>query len=138
MAIDLITVHATATDSYGFTMTFVSDSDEPYLRQAPTGTVWSHEDAVKRALAVADLYNLTADEVAGIDKPANRPVVARHDGHVCTYCGKPIPATGGRGRPRKIHAECQAEMKQRKADSKPGTTKRQAQAEAKAMIAEAS
>lgn len=114
MAIDLITVHA-AKHGYAFTMTFADDETEPYVRQATTAPGWDHDEAVNRALSVGRLYGLTADEIAGIDKPAARPVIARHDGHDCTACGIAIPATGGRGRPRKIHVECAEKIAAEKA-----------------------
>jgi len=102
-----ITVHPVESGSAAFGFTYVTDASDgiraAYVntRQGEDSAPWGHAEATNRANTVA---SMTGHFVVQSDE---RPVVmVTGSGNTCEKCGLPIPPTGKRGRPRKVHVEC--------------------------------
>jgi hypothetical protein len=105
----MIHVHPVAN---GFGFTYVSESDigavATYVRQGDESQPWSQAEASHRADTVATMVgtHVVQNAEAPVIMLANGP-----KGQNCEVCGNPIPPTGKRGRPRKVHAECAEQAK---------------------------
>ncbi len=75
---------------------------------------WSQSEATNRAtryaswVGIEGVVQVPEHPAMRVEAPGGYVQKAPQDGHPCTICGINIPLSGGRGRPRKTHAECKA------------------------------
>lgn len=107
--------------SNGFGYTYVTERADgslyAALRQGTDLQPWSQAEATNRANTVGDACG---HHVVQNDAPPVFEFVLSTGKapNVCDLCSKVIPHTGGRGRPRKQHVECQQQRALDKAEAK--------------------